>query len=26
VFLPKPFTTAQLNIMLQMLIGKASAQ
>jgi CheY-like chemotaxis protein len=23
VFLPKPFTTAQLNIMLQMLIGKA---
>jgi CheY-like chemotaxis protein len=26
VFLPKPFTTAQLQIMLQMLIGKASAQ
>ena len=26
VFLPKPFTTAQLNIMLQMLIGKASTQ
>lgn len=26
VFLPKPFTTAQLNIMLQMLIGKASSQ
>jgi CheY-like chemotaxis protein len=25
VFLPKPFTTAQLNIMLQMLIGKASS-
>ena len=25
VFLPKPFTTAQLQIMLQMLIGKASA-
>ncbi len=25
VFLPKPFTTAQLNIMLQMLVGKASA-
>jgi len=24
VFLPKPFTTAQLQIMLQMLIGKAS--
>ncbi|HEY0431784.1 MAG TPA: response regulator [Pyrinomonadaceae bacterium] len=24
VFLPKPFTTAQLNIMLQMLIGKAA--
>jgi CheY-like chemotaxis protein len=24
VFLPKPFTTAQLHIMLQMLIGKAS--
>ena len=24
VFLPKPFTTAQLNIMLQMLIGRAS--
>ncbi|MEK6282164.1 MAG: response regulator [Acidobacteriota bacterium] len=24
VFLPKPFTTAQLNIMLQMLIGKAT--
>lgn len=26
VFLPKPFTTAQLHIMLQMLIGKASSQ
>ncbi len=26
VFLPKPFTTAQLHIMLQMLVGKASAQ
>ena len=26
VFLPKPFTTAQLNIMLQMLIGKATSQ
>ena len=26
VFLPKPFTTAQLNIMLQMLIGKASTE
>lgn len=26
VFLPKPFTTAQLNIMLQMLIGKAGAR
>ena len=26
VFLPKPFTTAQLQIMLQMLIGKANAQ
>jgi two-component system, OmpR family, response regulator VicR len=26
VFLPKPFTTAQLNIMLQMLIGKAASQ
>ena len=26
VFLPKPFTTAQLHIMLQMLIGKASTQ
>ena len=26
VFLPKPFTTAQLNIMLQMLIGKANAK
>jgi len=25
VFLPKPFTTAQLHIMLQMLIGKASS-
>ena len=25
VFLPKPFTTAQLQIMLQMLIGKASS-
>src|SRR5712691_1480437 len=25
VFLPKPFTTAQLQIMLQMLIGKSSA-
>ena len=25
VFLPKPFTTAQLQIMLQMLIGKKSA-
>lgn len=25
VFLPKPFTTAQLNIMLQMLVGRASA-
>ena len=25
VFLPKPFTTAQLNIMLQMLIGKANS-
>ncbi len=25
VFLPKPFTTAQLQIMLQMLIGKAQA-
>src|ERR687898_3272046 len=25
VFFPKPFTTAQLHIMLQMLIGKASA-
>jgi two-component system, OmpR family, response regulator VicR len=25
VFLPKPFTTAQLNIMLQMLIGKAGS-
>jgi CheY-like chemotaxis protein len=26
VFLPKPFTTAQLQIMLRMLISKASAQ
>ena len=26
VFLPKPFTTAQLQIMLQMLIGKKSAE
>ena len=26
VFLPKPFTTAQLHIMLQMLVGKASSQ
>jgi CheY-like chemotaxis protein len=26
VFLPKPFTTAQLHIMLQMLVGKASPQ
>ena len=26
VFLPKPFTTAQLHIMLQMLVGKAGAQ
>jgi CheY-like chemotaxis protein len=25
VFLPKPFTTAQLNIMLQMLVGKSNA-
>ena len=25
VFLPKPFTTAQLQIMLQMLIGKGGA-
>jgi len=25
VFLPKPFTTAQLQIMLQMLIGKKTA-
>jgi CheY-like chemotaxis protein len=25
VFLPKPFTTAQLHIMLQMLVGKASS-
>ena len=25
VFLPKPFTTAQLNIMLQMLVGKGNA-
>ena len=26
VFLPKPFTTAQLQIMLQMLVGKQSAE
>jgi CheY-like chemotaxis protein len=26
VFLPKPFTTAQLQIMLRMLIGKSAAQ
>jgi CheY-like chemotaxis protein len=26
IFLPKPFTTAQLQIMLQMLIGKQSAE
>lgn len=26
VFLPKPFTTAQLQIMLRMLVGKAGAQ
>jgi CheY-like chemotaxis protein len=26
VFLPKPFTTAQLHILLQMLVGKASPQ
>ena len=26
VFLPKPFTTAQLQIMLQMLIGKKTAE
>jgi CheY-like chemotaxis protein len=26
VFLPKPFTTAQLHIMLQMLVGKTSSQ
>lgn len=25
VFLPKPFTTAQLNIMLQMLVGKSNS-